>query len=188
VDLNISRADIRTSEPQVKDSEALSSSEPLISKLKVQGKSQSKMTQGIALKISGPMLMRGVKTSEAPLGSKTLIYSRSKSWNQSKPKSSFKGYDNFRPSDKPKKQKKSENLRTNKKGPIRMCVPKSEIIFATDLHTKKQKAAVMVLGQWLLTTYDGRKAYVPNPNSERGRLCGVWRKAKREDHWYRYSW
>jgi hypothetical protein len=67
VDLNISRADIRTSEPQVKDSEALSSSEPLISKLKVQGKSQSKMTQGIALKISGPMLMRGVKTSEAPL-------------------------------------------------------------------------------------------------------------------------
>jgi hypothetical protein len=31
------------------------------------------MTQAKALKISGPRLMRGVKTSEARLGSKTLI-------------------------------------------------------------------------------------------------------------------
>jgi hypothetical protein len=36
---------------------------------------------------------------------------------------------------------------------MRIWVPKSEIIFAADLHTRKDKAAVMVPGQWLLMTY-----------------------------------
>jgi hypothetical protein len=87
------------------------------------------MTQAKALKISGPKLMQGVKTSEVSLGSKTLIYSRSKSKNQSKPKTFFKGYDNSRPSAKPKRQKNSEVLRTNHKGRMKIWIPKSETIF-----------------------------------------------------------
>jgi hypothetical protein len=140
------------------------------------------MTQAKALKISGPKLMQGVKTSEVSLGSKTLIYSRSKSKNQSKPKIFFKGYDNSRPSTEPKRQKKSEVLRTNHRGPMKIWVPKYGIIFASDLHTKKAKAAIMVPGQWLLTTYDMRRTYVPNSNSERRRFCGVWKQVKRQYH------
>lgn len=33
----------------------------------------------------------------------------------------------------------------------------------------------------MFTTYDRRKAYVPNPHSEGGRKCGVWRRTERED-------
>ena len=70
----------------------------------------------------------------------------------------------------------------NSKGPIRLWVTKSEIIFATNMLQRRSKAVVMVPGQWLLTTYDRRKTYVPNPN------YGIWRKPKREDHWYMYYW
>ena len=35
----------------------------------------------------------------------------------------------------------------------------------------KQKAEVLVPGQWLLATHDGRQDFVPNPNHERGRNC-----------------
>lgn len=48
----------------------------------------------------------------------------------------------------------------------------------------KNKVATSVPGQWLLTTYNNRKAYVPNPNSEGGRKCGVWKKPVRKDYWY----
>ena len=41
---------------------------------------------------------------------------------------------------------------------------------------RKRKAEVLVPGQWLLATHDGRKVYVPNPDHERGRNCGIWRK------------
>lgn len=34
--------------------------------------------------------------------------------------------------------------------------------------------------QWFLTTYDWRKEYVQNPNSERGRNYGIWGKPKKE--------
>jgi len=36
----------------------------------------------------------------------------------------------------------------------------------------KRKAEVLVPGQWLLATLDGRKVFFPNPNHERGRNCG----------------
>jgi hypothetical protein len=81
------------------------------------------------------------------LETKTLIYSRAKPKCQSKPKPFFKGYDDSRTSAKPYKQKKFEVLRTNLTGPMKMWVPKSEIVFASDLHSKKAKAAFMVPGQ-----------------------------------------
>ena len=81
---------------------------------------------------------------------------------------------------------KKKPIRTNHKGPLRLWVPKSQIIFIVDTFQGRSKATIMVLGQWLDTIYDRRKAYVPNPNSERGRNCGIWRKPERKDHWYEY--
>lgn len=57
---------------------------------------------------------------------------------------------------KAKIQNKKKTVRTNPKG--------------------RRITTFLILGRWLLTTYDGRKAYVPNPNSERGRNHGIWIK------------
>ena len=119
---------------------------------------------------------------------KTLVYSKAKHKSYTKPKSFSKCFNNSRAPDRPYKQKQSKVMRTNSKGPIKVWVPKSEIVLAADLHSKKARAAFLVPGQWLLASYDRRQAYVPNPDSERGRNCGIWRKPKREDHWYWYSW
>ncbi|KAK2369536.1 putative mitochondrial protein [Trifolium repens] len=118
---------------------------------------------------------------------KTLVYSKAKPKSYTKPKSFSKCFNNSRAPDRPYKQKQSKVMRTNSKGPIKVWVSKSEIVFAADLHSKKARAAFLVPGQWLLTSYDRRQTYVPNPDSERGRNCGIWRKSKREDHWYEYS-
>ena len=48
----------------------------------------------------------------------------------------------------------------------------------------KGRSQVMVPGQWLLMTHDRRKVYVPNPNNERGRNCGIWKQPDLQDHWY----
>jgi hypothetical protein len=168
------------SEPEPKDSEVLSSSEPKISEFK--------SSQVKAQKSSEPLRNRGKVISDPCLTFGTMIYSRSKSKNQIKPKHSCQSLINSRSCVDHRKQIRNTIQKTNSKGPIRIWVPKSEIVFASDAHARKGKTAALVPGQWLLTTYDGRKAYVPNPNSEGGRLCGVWRKTKREDHWYRYSW
>ncbi|KAK2450263.1 hypothetical protein QL285_009391 [Trifolium repens] len=131
-------------------------------------------------KISKPQINVKTKT--------TLVYSKAKSKSYTKPKSFSKGLNNFRASDRPYKQKQPKALRTNPRGPIKIWVPKSEIVFVSDLHSKKARAAFLVPGQWVLASHDRRPAYVPNPDSERGRNCGIWRKPKREDHWYEYSW
>ena len=73
-------------------------------------------------------------------------------------------------------KKKSKTSSTNPKGPIKIWVPKSEIVNVADIPKSKGRAQVMVPGQWLLTTHDRRKVYVPNPNNERGRNCGIWRQ------------
>jgi len=74
---------------------------------------------------------------------------------------------------KNKAQKKTESFRTNPKGPIKIWVPRSEIVDAADMLKRNGKEKVMVPGQWLLTIHDRRKVYVPNPNNERGRNCGI---------------
>jgi len=72
-----------------------------------------------------------------------------------------------------KTQKKTKSFKTNPKGPIKIWVPKSEILDDADFLKNKGKIEVMVPGQWLLTTHDKRKFYFPNPNNERGRNCGI---------------
>src|ERR1044072_4406422 len=50
--------------------------------------------------------------------------------------------------------------KTNKKGP-RKWVPKDIIIYLADILNNSIETPVMVSGQWMLATHDGRKAYVP---------------------------
>jgi hypothetical protein len=148
-------------------------------------KPEAQKSKTLKDKTSEPKIFKpqaNVKSKEA------LTHSRTKLKSYTKPKNFSTRVVNSRGSDRSFKQRPPRPVKTNTKGPIKIWVPKSQIIFASGLHTKKAKAAMLVPGQWLLTTYDGRKAYVPNPDSERGRFCGVWRKPKREDHWYRYSW
>jgi hypothetical protein len=176
-----------TSELKVKKSEALNHSELKTSKPKVNIKPQSRITQAQDLNAI-PRRMRSWNNSKADLVTKTLIYSRAKSKSQSKSKTFSTCSDDSRTSAKPYKQRKFKEMRTNHKGPMKIWAPKSEIIYVSDMHSKKTKATILVSGQWLLTSHDRRKVYVPKPDSPRGRFCGVWRQTKRQDHWDLYSW
>jgi hypothetical protein len=46
---------------------------------------------------------------------------------------------------------------------MKIWVPKFEIVFASDLHSREANATIMIPRQWMLTAHDMRKAYVPNP-------------------------
>ena len=62
------------------------------------------------------------------------------------------------------KPKFNQNFgKTNKSGPKKMWVPKDKIIHVADIFNSKAKTPIMVPGLWLLTTHDGKKAYVPKP-------------------------
>ena len=61
--------------------------------------------------------------------------------------------------------------------------PNLEKNFATNMRIK---ARVMIHAQWMVTTYDRGKSYVPNPNSEIGRKCGIWKKPEKVDDYYWY--
>ena len=95
-----------TSEPQEIESEVLKLSEPQTSKPEVKVKSKSKKTVAKVLKTSVPKLNQGMDTSKSSSVSKTLIYSRGKFKNQSKPKTFSNGSDCYRTSDKPYKRRK----------------------------------------------------------------------------------
>ncbi|KAK2450192.1 hypothetical protein QL285_009322 [Trifolium repens] len=159
-------------------SEAMVISEP--EKLIVSEAKKSQTLKPSEPKISNPQTNVKSKT--------TLIYSKAKYKSYTKPKSFSKSLNNSRAAERPYKQKQPKALRTNSRGAIKIWVPRSEIVFVTDLRSKKVRAPFLVPGQWLLASHDRRQAYVPNPHSERGRNCGIWRKPKREDHWYGYSW
>jgi len=71
--------------------------------------------------------------------------------------------------------KKSKTSSTNLKGPIKIWVPKFEIVNVADMPKSKGKAKIMVPRQRLLKTYDRREIHVPHPHNERRRKCEVWR-------------
>jgi hypothetical protein len=100
--------------------------------------------QARAQNISKPLVIQGMKTSRANLASGTMTHHGSRSKNQSKPKTQFESLNNSRPSVKTKRQRKSENMRTNPKRSIGIWVPKSEIIYVSELHSRKGKTTVMV--------------------------------------------
>jgi len=53
-------------------------------------------------------------------------------------------------------KKKSKTFSTNPKGPIKIWVPKYEILDVAYTPKRNGKGKVMVPGQWLLTTHDRR--------------------------------
>ena len=69
--------------------------------------------------------------------------------------------------------KKSKTSSTNLKGPIKIQVPKSEIVNVADMPKSKGKAKIMVPRQQLPKTYDRREIYVPYANNERRRKCDI---------------
>ena len=77
--------------------------------------------------------------------------------------------DNFRQ----RTQRKFKTPWTNLRGPTKIWVPKTDIVDVAGMSKRKRKAEVLVRGQWLLATHDGRKVFVPNPHHERGRNCGI---------------
>ncbi len=60
---------------------------------------------------------------------------------------------------------RSKTSKANPKGPKKIWVPKSLIIPLADVLNRKKKTPPMVSGQWLLTSHDGRKVYVPRPSA-----------------------
>ena len=172
-------------EPQDKVSEDNSSSEPKSSKTQVPLTSVPMSTQVKAIRVPKPVDKRGTSTSKANLVTGSLTHSRGKSQRQHKPKHFSKGSVDSRSSEYSNKQNKI--LKTNQKGPIRVWVPKSEIVYAAGMHPKK-KRKLMVSGLWLLTSHDRRQALIPHPESARGRNSRVWWQPEGKDHWYRYSW
>ena len=55
---------------------------------------------------------------------------------------------------------RTSGKKTNKRGP-RKWVPENKIIFLADILNSSSETPVMIPGQWMLVTHDGRKAYVP---------------------------
>lgn len=89
---------------------------------------------------------------------------------------------NPKPYYKSKYKNKRKHIKTNLKGPIRVWVPNNETIFAACMMKRRKKPTILVPGQRLLTTYNKRKTYVINPNSEGGKECGIWKKPARRDN------
>lgn len=99
--------------------------------------------------------------SEVPKDSEVKVksYPRKTVWKKSKPYY------------KAKAQSKKKLYKSNLRGPIKLWLPKNEIIFATGKLKGKNKATV-ASGQWLLATFN-KKIHIPNPNSKRGMRCGI---------------
>ena len=55
--------------------------------------------------------------------------------------------------------------KTNLKRPKKIWVPKDLIIPLADVLSNNKRTLVMVPRQWLLTAHDGRKVYVPRPQT-----------------------
>jgi len=58
---------------------------------------------------------------------------------------------------------KSKTFSTNRKGPIKQWVPKSEIVNTADMPKSKAKAKIMVSEQRSLKAHDWREVNVPHP-------------------------
>jgi hypothetical protein len=64
------------------------------------------------------------------------------------------------------KPKFKQNFRnTNKKGPKKIWVPKEKIMYVADVLNSEVETPIMVPGLWMLATYDGKKVYVPKPDT-----------------------
>jgi hypothetical protein len=58
---------------------------------------------------------------------------------------------------------------------MRLWVPKDEIVYISGKLHSKSLDSISEPGQWLVTFYNGRNAYVPSPEYVIGKYCGFWR-------------
>jgi len=166
------------SEPEASSSKVMTKSKAENQKTKVVNNSKSKAPELQILKRSEPNKQVLKKTESESQQSR---FQRQKAIN-AKSQSKTKGSEpvvwkktkqnNFRQ----KTQRKFKTPWTYPRGPTKIWVPKTDIVVVTGVSKRKRKAEVLVPGQWLLATHDGRQVFVPNPNHERGRNCGIWRK------------
>jgi len=167
------------SEPEASSSKVMTKSKPKNQKTKIMNDSKSKAPELQILKRSKPnkqVLKKTESESQKPRFQKQkAVYAKSQSktkgsefvvWKKTK-------QINFRQ----KTQRKLKTPWTNPRGPTKIWVPKTDIVDVTGVSKRKRKAEVLVPGLWLLATHDGRQVFVPNPNHERGRNCGIWRKS-----------
>jgi len=62
-------------------------------------------------------------------------------------------------------KKKLQASDTNRSGPKKIWIPKNLIISVTDILNRKKIIPEMVPGQWMLTSHDRKKVYVPRPTT-----------------------
>jgi len=77
---------------------------------------------------------------------------------------------------------KAKSSKPNKKEPMRLWVPRNEIVYISKKVHIKTLDSNLEPGQWLITFYNGRNVRVPSPKSEKGKYCGYWRKPGETDH------
>jgi len=165
------------SKPRNQETKVMNNSKSKASKLQILKRSEpnKQVLKKIESEIQKPRFQRK-KAVCAKLHSKTEV-AEPEVWKKTK-------QDNFRQ----RTQTKFKTPRINPRGPIKIWVPKSDIVDVAGVSKRKRKAEVLVPGKWLLATHDGRKVYVPNPDHERGRNCGIWRKPNWQNHWYWNNW
>jgi len=172
------------SEPEVSSSKGMTKSKPENQETKVMNNFESKAPELQILKRSEPnkqVLKKTESEIQKPrIQRKKAVNAKSKSktkvseprvWKKTK-------QDNFRQ----RTQRKFNTPWTNPRGPTKIWVPKTDTVDVAGVSKRKQKAEVLVHGQWLLATHNGRQVFVPNPDHERGRNCGIWRKPNWQDH------
>ena len=59
-----------------------------------------------------------------------------------------------------------KRTRPNKKGPKKIWVPKSQIVYVADILNRKAEGFQLVPGQWMLASHDRRPVYVPIPQTK----------------------
>jgi len=65
-------------------------------------------------------------------------------------------------------------MKTNRKGPKTVWIPKNKIIHLLDILNKRKDIPIMVPGQWLLMSHDRRKIF-PNLKLKKGGKVIFWR-------------
>jgi len=153
----------------------MTQSEPKNQETKIMNNSESKAPELQILKRSEP-IKQVLKKAESEIQKprfqkKKVVCAKSQSKTKgSEPKVSKKTKQhNFRQ----RTQKKFKTPWTNPRGPTKIWVPKKDTVDVAGVSKRRQKAEVLVPGQWLLATHDGRQVFVPNPDHERGRNCGI---------------
>jgi len=163
------------SEPEASSSKVMTKSKPENQETKVMNNSKSKAPELQILKRSEPN-KQVLKKTESEIQKpgfqrKKAVNAKSQSKTKgSEPKVWKKTrHDNFRQ----RTQRKFNTPWTNPRGPTKIWVPKTDIVDVAGVSKRKRKAEVLVHGEWLLAIHDGRQVFVPNPNHERGRNCGI---------------